>query len=335
MTSDTRRTCPFSSNNSLLLGPTDYSLNGEDENPGRRTVPGQPLLSWDDHQGAGALLELEILTPDLDAMAPHMWMMATQSSANINALHRQLVKGRRILVTEDPQLHLVWLQDRIHIKPLPKFLLSYDFWNNVLLSSSPGTGPQQSDLVKASLGYLRSYRHLIQHESDLRIAQQDDLQLVPKEASWEQVIRFLSELESIHDDDVSPRYAFGELRLSRLNFYGKFFLRRFHFERLYVQYGSYFGQFYAPLLFTFGLSALTLNSLQVELTVEQLPGNENLNLQTLGRLVAVTVLVWVIFVTLILVLLFLYLFVDEWQYAIRYKVRSTRRKLTTVQKDCE
>lgn len=78
-------------------------------------------------------------------------MMATQSSANINALHRQIFKGRKIVVTEDPQLHLIWLQDRIHIKPLPKCLLSHAFWNDVLLNPSPKGRPRQS-LVEARTG---------------------------------------------------------------------------------------------------------------------------------------------------------------------------------------
>lgn len=139
------------------------------------------------------MLELELLTPDLDTMSPYMWMMATQSSANINALHRQIVKGRKILITEDPQLRLIWLQDRIYIKPLPKCLLSHAFWSDVLLSPSPENGPRQSDLVRAALGLLRSYYYLIRHESDLHIAQREELRLVPKEVTWEQISGFLAD----------------------------------------------------------------------------------------------------------------------------------------------
>ena len=319
MSPNTVQLCPFSSDNALL----PLETGGNDASPNvTRAIPGRPLLLWSDHRAIGTFLEDELLTPELDTMSPHMWMMATQSSANVHALHRQLVKGRNIVITENPQLHLVWLQDRIHIKPIPKCLLSYDFWSYVLLGLSSGIGHRQPDLVKAALGYLRSYRFLIRHESDFRIAQRDDLRLVPKEASWEQVTRFLADLESIRDDAVSPRYAFGELRLSRLNFYGRFILRRFHFERLNVQYGSYFGQFYAPLLFIFGLCALVLNSLQVELAVEQLSQHTNINLQRLGRGLALMGLVSVALITLTLLLLFLYMFVDEWQYAIRDKLRK-------------
>ena len=298
----------------------NQTSNSQVNSSGIWTVPGLPLLAWDDHRG-NSMLEVELLTPELDMMSPYMWMMATQSSANINALHRQIIKGRNIVVTEDPQLHLIWLQDRIHIISLPKCLLSHAFWRDVLLTPSPKFGPRQSDFVKAALGYLRSYRYLIQHESDLYIAQQDKLRLVPKEVTWEQISRFLADLGSIHDDIVSPRYAFGELRLSRLNFYGKFIQRRFHYERLRVQHGSYFAQFYAPLLFVFGLFALALNAMQVELVIEQLSGT-SINLQELGRVLALMTLALLTLITFTLLLLFLYLFIDEWQYAIRDKLRK-------------
>ena len=269
---------------------------------------------------------MELLRPELNRMSPYMWMMATRSSANINALHRQFVKGRKIVITEDPQLHLIWLQDRIYVKPLPRCLLLYTFWSELLLNPSSKLGPHQSDFVKAALGYLRSYRYLIGHESDLQIAQREDLRLVPKDVPWEQIRRFLADLESIHDDDVTPRYVFGELRLSRLNFYGKFILRRFHYERLHVQYGSYFGQFYAPLLFIFALFALGLNSLQVERAIEQLPGGLKVNLQTLARVLALLTLAFLVLITSALLLLFLYLFTGEWQYAIRDRLNKSSIK---------
>jgi hypothetical protein len=44
------------------------------------------------------------------------------------------MKRREIVVTEDPRLHLVWIYDRVFIKPLPKYLLSHDFWQIYLLT---------------------------------------------------------------------------------------------------------------------------------------------------------------------------------------------------------
>jgi len=67
--------------------------------------------------------------------------------------------------------------------------------------------------------------------------------------------------------------------------------------------------------------ALALNAMQVEVAVEQLSGT-SINLQELGRVLALITLTLLAFITFALLLLFLYLFVDEWQYAIRDKLRK-------------
>ncbi|PVH98052.1 hypothetical protein DM02DRAFT_683396 [Periconia macrospinosa] len=67
----------------------------------------------------------------------------------------------------------------------------------------------------------------------------------------------------VQDTDVTERYTYGELRLSRLNFYSKIFLRKLYFRRRHAQYGSYFAHFFAPLLFAFGLTSVVLSAMQV------------------------------------------------------------------------
>lgn len=104
-------------------------------------------------------------------MALRLWIMTTFSSANINSLHRQRVKGREIVVTEDLLLHLVWNHNRVYIKPIPRCLLSYEFRRMYLDKSSDRLGDSRERLQRIALGFLRTYRYLIQHESDLRIAQ--------------------------------------------------------------------------------------------------------------------------------------------------------------------
>ena len=48
----------------------------------------------------------DLWAADLERMAPHLWVMSTQSSSNIRPLHHQKVKGRDIILAEDPRLHL-------------------------------------------------------------------------------------------------------------------------------------------------------------------------------------------------------------------------------------
>ncbi|KAH7152220.1 hypothetical protein B0J13DRAFT_547907 [Dactylonectria estremocensis] len=93
-------------------------------------------------------------------MADKIWWMSKQNSGNISPLHRQLVKRRTIVVTEDPKLHLVWNYDLIFFKPLPRYIGSYKFWRSFLCSSSGTVGHGQR-LRPAALGYLRTYYYLI------------------------------------------------------------------------------------------------------------------------------------------------------------------------------
>jgi hypothetical protein len=104
--------------------------------------------------------------------------MSKQDSGNISPLHRQLVKRRTIVLTEDPKLHLVWIYDRIFIKPLPRYLGSYTFWKDFLCIET-GSGGRGGRIRRAALGFLRTYCYLVKHESDLRIAQDPSLCLLP------------------------------------------------------------------------------------------------------------------------------------------------------------
>ncbi|KAH6989836.1 hypothetical protein EDB80DRAFT_162024 [Ilyonectria destructans] len=166
--------------------------------------------------------------------------MSKQDSGNISPLHRQLVKRRTIVVTEDPKLHLAWIHDRIFIKPLPRYITSYAFWRDYLCTETGSGGLEH--IRQAALGYLRTYYHLVQHESDLRIAQDPSLCLVPPDITWEQFCDFTSSLADIADRDVSLRYAYGEIRLTRLNLYAPLLLGKSHFQRVEHQYGTYFAQ---------------------------------------------------------------------------------------------
>ncbi|KAH6980614.1 hypothetical protein BKA56DRAFT_585781 [Ilyonectria sp. MPI-CAGE-AT-0026] len=66
--------------------------------------------------------------------------MLKQDSGNISPLYWQLVKRRTIIVTEDPKLHLVWIHDRIFIKPLPRYITSYAFWRDYLCTEAGSGG---------------------------------------------------------------------------------------------------------------------------------------------------------------------------------------------------
>lgn len=231
-------------------------------------LPSQPRIALQDSV-IGEYLKSELVTRDLNKLAPHLWLVAKQDSSHISSLTHQIVRGRQIVVTEKPELHLIWIYDRVYIKPIPKYLLSHAFWEFYLIGrDSPIPGPLRQDITKAALGFLRSYLYLIQHKSDFILATDDKLRLLPKGICHSEFINFIMAFEKIPDNTVAPRYKFGELRLTRLNFWSKILLRRFFYQKVHGQYGAYFAQFYAPILFIFAAFSVALGAMQVALATE-------------------------------------------------------------------
>nr|RBQ86886.1 hypothetical protein FVER53263_13064 [Fusarium verticillioides] len=198
-------------------------------------VPGFPRVPRHNRDQIRKLLTSEFCSVDLDRVSDKLWWMSKQDSTNIWPLHRQLLQGRSIIVTENPKLHLVWINDRVFIKPLPRFIGSHDFWREHLCSSNTS---EDVRIRRAALGYLRTYFHLIRHESDFRIAKDPTLCLIPGGISWEQFCDFTSDFDEILDKDVSLRYAYGQIRLTRLNFYAPIILHKSYFHRVDFQYGQ-------------------------------------------------------------------------------------------------
>ena len=288
-------------------------------------LPGQPLLLLSNTHDLKTFLEDDLCSQDLETMAPRLWIMTTASSANINAIHRQRVKGREIVITEEPRLHLVWIHHRIFIKPLPLYLLSHAFWDEFLDQPSTRLGEARARVHASALGFLRTYRRLIRHETDFNIAQQDHLRLIPRDVDWPSFCRFMSELSSIDDSVVSKRYCYGELRLTRLNFYAPLLLRKFHFEQVHGQYGDFFARLYGPILFVFALVSTVLSSMQVALAAEQLVTVQWVSIWYVSRWFSVLSLLGSALIAGWFVLLWLWMFLDEWVYTVRQKVERRHK----------
>ena len=191
----------------------------------------------------------------------------------MDPLHRQNIKGRCVVITEDPKLHLVWHSDVIYIKPIPQCLLNFEFWRTFLCS------PHQtcvSDAVshqrRSALGFLRTYALLIRHPSDLHMAIEHHL--VPRNTEWLSFSRFIVQFRSLDDDEISLRYRFGQLRLTRLNWAIRVFRPQsskdwWYYHEVYWNTGAYIERFFAPLLFVFGSATIILTAMQVMVTVPQ------------------------------------------------------------------
>lgn len=192
--------------------------------------------------------------------------------------------------------------------------------------NSDRLGDSRIKIQKAANGFLRTYRYLIQHESDFCIAQQDNLRLIPQDMTWEQFCNLTTKFDNIDDSDVSKRYNYGELRLTRLNFYAPFLLRRFHFEHMHGQYGDFFARLYGPILFIFALVSIILNAMQVALSAEQLVASHWESIWYTSRSFSVASLVGAGIISAWFVLLWLWLFLDEWIFTVRQKMRKSRER---------
>ncbi|KAL7942609.1 hypothetical protein V8C42DRAFT_331454 [Trichoderma barbatum] len=246
-------------------------------------IPGEPAISLDEIDD---FLQREFATPILDELYNVLHRFARKLSTNIDPLHEQIFKGRSIVVAENPRFHLVRRERSIFIKPIPVCLLNHEFWAYYLasglhttreLSSSPLSHASDrtfsvSDSYRAmALGYLRSYSHLIQHQSDFRIAK--DHGLIPEDITWARWSKFISAFRLLHDEKVARRYHYGQRRLTRLN-WAIFLFRpksagkslKFYHESpwsvsVFVRYAA------VPLAFIFASVSLILSSMQVMLTV--------------------------------------------------------------------
>lgn len=233
--------------------------------PSQDWLPGNPAMPLNSPDIA-RYLSSELETPRLDRMFPYLWLVATPSSGHVSALHEQLLRGRAIVVTENPELHLVWVEDRIFIKPLPPFMLSYDFWSLHLAATTRAPAmmviePAFSSVRRAALGYMRTYWYLVRHESDFRIAQEEHL--IPADVDFASFVAFTSAFRDVPDTAVSRRYGYGQLRLTRLNLWAKLALGQWVFYKVSWQYSQIFARYYAPLLFIFGTLSVILSAMQV------------------------------------------------------------------------
>lgn len=289
----------------------------------KTTLPGEPRVPLTSPR-LSIFLQNSLTTPDLNTFTPHLWKVATQSSAHITALTSQLVRGRTIILSENPELHLVWIHNRIYIKPIPKYLFSFAFWSFYLDSSnraSPISYSERIEIGKAAKGFLRSYAYLIRHKSDFTLAKHHGL--IPKRVRYSEFTKFILHFEDLADSDVSPRYSYGELRLSRLNLWSIVALGRLEFHKSVWQYSSYFARFYGPMIFAFAGIAVVLGAMQVGLSVSE--KTDNFEAFCWGT--AITTLVGVAVVILFLLLILLLKISRETVFALRSKVKKRKSRI--------
>ncbi|KAF2274039.1 uncharacterized protein EI97DRAFT_495528 [Westerdykella ornata] len=210
----------------------------------------------------------------------HKWLWLCGLPNSPRPLHYQRIKKRDIVITEQIDLHLVWSPSRIFIKPLPRFLLSPQFWQQHIC---PDTG-----LYRTAFGFLLSYIALIEREVDFQLA--TSLSLIPPEVTWaawlafaEEVVLTSSQTRSYFSaDETSPSYSqhrvpvncrfyYGELRLGRLNWIYRLYLGR---PRGYLSgcttYGAFVRDNANSFITLFAYTTIVLSAMQVGLATQWL-----------------------------------------------------------------
>lgn len=214
----------------------------------------------------------EYMTHDLDVtrlnkIHKHLWLAGLPTASR--ALHNQVRVGREIIVTESADLHIVWRDNVVTLKPLPDYLLSYATWIDILC--------KDKDLYRSARGFLYSYTWLISSKSDLRIAHSKGL--ISENIKWEDWAPFSAAVVSCIQQDLSSinqRYNYGELRLKRLNLIYRFsFASNFKtmirgYEYGYHQYSTYFERNFKWVLTAIIYITVVLTAMQVGLATTQL-----------------------------------------------------------------
>ena len=201
-------------------------------------------------------------------------------------LHAQLGMNRSVVLTEQLDMHLLWQDQQIFLKPLPQYLLRPSFWQSYFSCGhhcsglSIGNEKHSSTCSTAyfssiALGFLLSWVSLIQYESDLRLAQESHL--IPKDIKWPYWHSLVSQLVDLQDrPGVHVRWIYGELRLHRINSIYRFMpgipggsLIRGYRSGI-REYRAYVEHAFAYFFAVFGVLSIMLNAFQVGLGTSNL-----------------------------------------------------------------
>lgn len=271
-------------------------------------------------------LRKDLSVDSLNKIHKHLWFAGLPQGAR--ALHHQLLIGRKIIIAERADLHLLWRDDRLYLKPIPDYLLNHDIWNGTLLKDRIS--------FENAKGFLMSYFWLIRHRGDFLIAQSENL--VSKDVTWEQWTTFnmaiFPNVFSSALEGISPRYLYGELRLARVNLIyrlcrntrnSKIFLRG-HFYG-YHTYSSFVEQNFAWVLTLIVYITIVLTAMQVGLGTTELQSSTLFNRASYGFTVfSIMAPLGISFVVLSVLLVLIFFNLD---YTVK-KRYATRRSFPSV-----
>jgi hypothetical protein len=273
-------------------------------------VPDDGLIGLRDSlTGERERLLQALIDSDLELMHTSLWYAGR--IGNISPLHHQRVLRRDIVLTEKLRLHLVWFGKVIYVKRLEDELLNWKYFSTIVCGNEL--------LYQAATGFLLSYMRLIEHPSDLAIAQA--IGLVNEAITWRSWNNFRHDvLHHLAHRSVHDRFEYGELRLTRLNQIYRLRRLGLTYFNVHREYSSYFGDNYMTLITLFALVSVALSAMQVMASVHNRPAVVNTTLYrfSIATLVAI--------VGSCTGLLALYVTIYLWNWLLIFHRRGSRRK---------
>jgi hypothetical protein len=250
-----------------------------------------------DNGNLSSYLGTELSVERLDRIHHTLWLTGLPRPPR--PLHRQLMLNREIKITESMDMHLVWGEGDIFIKPLPRFLLDPTFWKSQLAcreecdcktasvttqaaqQNGSSTECAQKKQRRTALGFLLTYTALIPHESDFAIAIEKHLlprscgdDKLPHWQDWRNLVKEV--LKPDVYDHIDRRFIYGELRLSRLNWIQRFskiwVFRPYH--TVWQNYAAFFRDQLAWVATATVYIAVVLTAMQVALATDNIGKDE-------------------------------------------------------------
>lgn len=275
--------------------------------------------------GELAFLSRDLLVTKLNSMHDFLWMAGRPMPPR--HLGHQIVLSRQIVVTEDVALHLVWQGKRMFVKPLSKYLLDEELWEQCLLERSQDTAEVailRESIAQCARGFLLSYCALLCYESDFNTAQ--SLGLLPSEVKWKQWRLWVAEIiKNCPYDQVNQRFWYGELRLSRLNKICRWrkgaIFRGYSSVGSPSDYGELLSENFGALAVALGYIVIVLTAMQVGLATNHL--QQSTAFQGASWVFTVISIIAPLAIVVAIMVYFLAMVINNWKVTNRYeKTRS-------------
>lgn len=297
--------------------------------PGAITHEGGALIRPYENDEMKGYLNAELKPTRLDKIYRHLHYAGSPRASR--ALHRQIIVGRKIVITEDVSEHLVWKESgepRIFLKPFGAYLLDYSFWEEYLCLDR--------ELHRSACGFVLSYVWLVSRESDFRIAMHE--KLFPSDLEWETWTEFVRSFTSVINTkslhQVARRYQYGELRLKRLDRIYRYTPTAFSLRNLFGGfmassrwYRDVFYDNFGWVLSVFAVVTIALSGMQVALMTDQLGHDSRFHRASYGfavfSLVALAASLGIIFGTWVVLTLYFYIHAKLYHH----RVQAERRKM--------